>query len=157
MNDTTILRKEFIGKVKYLPYLKLKNDPGDILYADFGYKDIDMTLRIVKNIFAPARLTYAGIPIMRHLIKDVKVLENGWDKAELILSNRHLSGIFSEEYKKQYWQARDSEFWEAFYRFANKIHSRAKRDFWKELLHLRFKEAFRDFVMRSGSKKLKRG
>jgi len=144
------LRQEFIEKVRNLPYMKARND--DLLYVDFEYKGVG-TLRIVKNLLAVARLTYAGFPIFRHLINDVCIVRNGWRVAELHLSNRTpLSGEPHDYYEQQ-----DRKFWAHFYDLCQEIQDKAKTEMKRNALRLRFIEARRDLKMWLGSRRILKG
>ena len=144
------LRQEFLDKVRNLPYMRGKGD--GVLYVDFEYKGVG-TLRIVRNLLAPARLSYAGFPIMRHTINDVRIVKNDWEVAELRLSNRTLLlGDSPDYYEKQ-----DERFWEQFYDLCQEIHDRAKVELRRNILRFRFIEAWRDFNMWLGSKRILKG
>jgi len=144
------LRQEFIEKARNLPYMKGRDD--GFLYVDFEYKGVG-TLRIVKNLLAPDKLSYNGFPILRHLINDVCIVSNGWRVAELHLSNR--TPLLGDP--PGYYEQQDKRFWEHFYDLCQQIQDRAKAELRRNALRLRFVEAWRDLNMWLGSRRILKG
>ncbi len=141
-------KQQLMGELKHLPYLKVGN--AHFMRVDVTYKG-KIFFQMIPNLFHGA--TYGGSPLGDGPFTGILVGDDMeyFNRPELMFSETPKNtSFYSEEQERK----KEAEFWTFFHKKAWDILVLARQSIVPDLARLRLGEAYRDFLMYMGAKRL---